>query len=162
MPLTFYSINLFRPILKQWKSLRHIMTFIRSIAILCSALLIAQRPYALAQQSPPAATNTQAGGVLTPQKLDSLVAPIALYPDPILGQVLVASTYPLEIVEAGRWVAQNPNLKGQALADAAKQQSWDASVQALVLMPDVLNRLNQNVKWTSDLGNAFLAQQDGI
>jgi hypothetical protein len=85
-----------------------------------------------------------------------------LYPDPILSQVLVASTYPLEIVEAGRWLAQNQNLKGQQLANAAKQKNWDASVQALVLLPDVLKRLNQDLTWTSGLGNAFLAQQDGV
>jgi hypothetical protein len=99
---------------------------------------------------------------MSQQQLESLVAPIALYPDPIVSQVLVASTYPLEIVEAGRWLSQHSNLKGQALADAVKQQSWDASVQALVSLPDVLKRLDQNVQWTSDLGNAFLAQQDGV
>jgi len=139
------------------------MTITRALAIFCAAVLIAQRPYAFAQQAQPAPPPTgQSQAALSPQQLESLVAPIALYPDPILSQVLVASTYPLEIVEAGRWVSQHSNLKGQALADAAKQQSWDASVQALVLMPDVLNRLNQNVKWTSDLGNAFLPQQNGI
>jgi len=94
--------------------------------------------------------------------LDSLVAPIALYPDPLLSQVLVASTYPLEIVEAGRWVSQHPELKGKQLPDAAAKQPWDASVQALVMFPDVLNHLNQNVSWTADLGNAFLAQQQDV
>jgi hypothetical protein len=94
--------------------------------------------------------------------LDSLVAPIALYPDPILSQVLVASTYPIEIVEAGRWLEQNSSLKGKALTDAVAKQPWDASVQGLVILPDVLNRLNQNVGWTSDLGNAFLAQQQDV
>ena len=83
----------------------------------------------------------QSQKALTPGQLDSLVAPIALYPDPILSQVLVASTYPLEIVEAGRWLSQNSNLKGKALADAAAKQPWDASVQALVVLPDVLKRL---------------------
>jgi hypothetical protein len=138
------------------------MTITRAIAILCSALLIAQRPYAFAQQAPPAAPPAQTNNLLTPQQLESLVAPIALYPDPILSQVLVASTYPLEIVEAGRWLAQNSSLKGQALADAAKKQTWDPSIQAMVLLPDVLKRLDQNVSWTSDLGNAFLAQQDDV
>src|SRR5262249_26325812 len=114
-----------------------------------------------AQEGPSAAAG-QTANVLSPQQLDSLVAPVALYPDPILSQVLVASTYPLEIVEAGRWLAQNQNLKGQQLANAAKQQNWDASVQALVLLPDVLNRLNQDLTWTASLGNAFLAQQDGV
>src|SRR5215471_9058688 len=138
------------------------MTLIRALAIFCSALLIAQKPYVLAQQPQPATATPSGSNLHTPQQLDSLVAPIALYPDPILGQLLVASTYPLEIVEAKRWVAQNSNLKGQALADAAKKKSWDASVQAMVLLPDVLTRMDQNINWTSELGNAFLAQQDDV
>src|SRR5215471_11919708 len=137
------------------------MTFLRALAIFCSALLIAQRPYTFAQSTQPTAP-AQTENALSPQQLDSLVAPIALYPDPILSQVLVASTYPLEIVEATRWLGQNSNLTGQALADAAKKQSWDASVQALAAMPDVLKRLNQDISWTSELGNAFLGQQDAV
>src|SRR6516162_5990624 len=135
----------------------------RAVAVFCAALLAAQNPYTFAQQPQPAAgAPDQSQKTLSQGQLESLVAPIALYPDPILSQVLVASTYPLEIVEAGRWLKQHSNLKGQALTDAVKQQSWDASVQALVLMPDVLNRMDQNVSWTSDLGNAFLAQQDAV
>jgi hypothetical protein len=94
--------------------------------------------------------------------LDDLVAPIALYPDTLLSQILVASTYPLEVVEAQQWLQQNPTLKGQALVDAAQKQNWDPSVQALVVFPDVLARLNQDVRWTTDLGNAFLAQQADV
>jgi hypothetical protein len=90
--------------------------------------------------------------------MENLVAPIALYPDPLLGQVLAASTYPVELVEAQQWLQANSNLHGQQLTDAARQQNWDASVQALVAMPDVLARLNQDIQWTTDLGNAFLAQ----
>jgi Protein of unknown function (DUF3300) len=137
---------------------------LRELAILCSALLIAQYPYPIFAQPAPSGGGAQGqtGTTFTPQQLDSLVAPIALYPDPILSQVLVASTYPLEVVEAGRWVKQNPQLKGQALADAAKQQKWDASVQALVSLPDALTRLDQNVSWTADLGNAFLSQESGV
>jgi hypothetical protein len=138
------------------------MTITRATAILCSALLIAQGPYAFAQQAPPAASPTQTNNVLSAQQLDSLVAPIALYPDQILSEMLVASTYPLEVVEAGRWLKQNSNLKGQALADAAKKQNWDPSIQAMVMMPDVLTKLDQDVSWTSDLGNAFLAQQNDV
>jgi hypothetical protein len=138
------------------------MTITRAIAIFCSALLIAQRPYAFAQQAQPATTPAQTNAALTSQQLDSLVAPIALYPDPILSQVLVASTYPLEIVEAGRWLKANSKLQGQALADAVKKQPWDPSIQAMVLMPDVLKRMDENVTWTSDLGNAFLAQQQDV
>jgi len=95
-------------------------------------------------------------------QLDNLVAPIALYPDPLLGQILVASTYPLEVVEASQWLQRNRNLQGQALLDAAKQQPWDPSVQALVAVPDALAKLNQDIRWTTDLGNAFLAQQADV
>jgi hypothetical protein len=99
---------------------------------------------------------------LTAQQLDNLVAPLALYPDPVLSQVLAASTYPLEVVEANQWLTQNRALTGTALMDAAKQQNWDPSVQALVAFPDVLARLNQDVRWTTDLGNAFLGQQADV
>jgi uncharacterized protein DUF3300 len=131
------------------------------IALVCAVamcgLVVAQDPPAPAapEQPPPAQ-------MLPPDQLDTLVAPIALYPDPLLSQVLVASTYPLEVVEANQWLQQNKALKGQALLDAARQQSWDASVQALVALPDVLTRLNQDVRWTTDLGNAFLAQQADV
>jgi len=94
--------------------------------------------------------------------LEDLVAPIALYPDTLLSQVLVASTYPLEVVEAQQWLQQNRNLTGQSLVNAAQRQNWDPSVQALVVFPDVLGRLNQDIRWTTDLGNAFLAQQADV
>ncbi len=96
---------------------------------------------------------------LTPQQLDNLVAPLALYPDPLLSQVLVAATYPLEVVQANQWLQQNRNVTGAAVVDAARRQNWDPSVQALVIFPDVLARLNQDVRWTTDLGNAILGQQ---
>jgi hypothetical protein len=99
---------------------------------------------------------------LNPQQLENLVAPIALYPDTLLGQILVATTYPIEVVEAQQWLQQNRTLKGQQLMDAAKQQNWDPSIQALVAFPDVLTRLNQDIRWTTDLGNAFLAQQQDV
>jgi Protein of unknown function (DUF3300) len=99
---------------------------------------------------------------LSPDQLANLVAPIALYPDNLLSQILVASTYPLEVVEAGQWLRQNGNLQGQQRMDAARQQNWDPSVQALVVFPDVLNRLNSDIRWTTDLGNAFLAQQADV
>jgi len=100
--------------------------------------------------------------VWSPAQLDNLVAPIALYPDPLLGQLLVACTYPLEVVEANQWLQRNKNLSGQALVDAARQQSWDPSVQALVAVPDALAMLNQDIRWTAELGNAFLAQQADV
>jgi hypothetical protein len=143
------------------------MTIQRFLAILCVELLVlqpvlpAQQQAPLNQQAPTGAPQGQPP-TLTPDQLDSLVAPIALYPDPILSQLLVASTYPLEIVEAARWLSQNSGLQGKALVDAAAKKSWDASVQALVILPDVLKRLNQDISWTSDLGNVFLAQQQGV
>jgi len=89
-----------------------------------------------AQTPVPSATPEQtAAQVRSPQQLDDLVAPIALYPDPLLGQVLAASTYPLEIVEAQQWLKRNSGLAGAGLIDAAKQQNWDASIQALVAFP---------------------------
>src|SRR5246127_3839053 len=97
--------------------------------------------------------------LLAPNQLDNLAAPIALYPDQLLSQVLAASTYPLEIVEAQQWLGQNQNLHGAQLIDAARQQNWDPSIQALVAFPEVLTMLSRNVRWTTDLGNAFLAQQ---
>ena len=100
--------------------------------------------------------------VWSPEQLDNLVAPIALYPDPLLGQMLVASTYPLEVVEANQWLQRNRNLSGQALVNAAKQQPWDPSIQALVAVPDALAKLNQDIRWTTDLGNAFLGQQADV
>jgi hypothetical protein len=130
------------------------------LAILCALLLLQPQGYAWQQ----AAGNNQQQQqqTLAPDQLDSLVAPIALYPDPILSQVLVASTYPLEIVEADRWLKQNSGLKAQDLTKAAAKQPWDASVQALVALPDVLKQLDTNIDWTTDLGNAFLAQQADV
>jgi hypothetical protein len=100
--------------------------------------------------------------MLPAEQLNDLVAPIALYPDALLSQVLVASTYPLEVVEAQQWLQRNGSLKGQQLTEAARQQNWDASVQALVTFPDVLAKMNQDVQWTTALGNAFLAQQSDV
>ncbi len=99
---------------------------------------------------------------LPPDQLADLVAPIALYPDSLLSQVLVASTYPLEVVEAQQWLKRNGELQGRLLTDAALEQDWDASVEGLVAFPEVLAVLNQDVRWTTALGNAFLAQQSDV
>jgi hypothetical protein len=115
--------------------------------------MVAQQP------APPQQAPAQ---LLSPDQLDTLVAPIALYPDALLSQALAASTYPLEIVEAGQWLQRNGNLRGQQLTEAARQQNWDASVQALVALPDVLTMLNEDIQWTTALGNAFLAQQSDV
>ena len=90
------------------------------------------------------------------------MAPIALYPDELLSQALVASTYPLEIVQLQQWMEANKNLQGKALSDAAMKQPWDPSVQAMALLPDMVKQLAGNIKWTTDLGNAFLAQQSDV
>jgi uncharacterized protein DUF3300 len=96
------------------------------------------------------------------EKLDSLVAPIALYPDPLLAQTLAASTYPLELIQLQQWMANNKNLTGQALADAVEKQPWDPSIQTMATFPDVLKLLGDNIAWAMDLGNAFLAQQHDV
>jgi Protein of unknown function (DUF3300) len=95
-------------------------------------------------------------------QLDSLVAPIALYPDPLLAQVLAASTYPLEIIQLQQWQKKNSELKDQALADAVAKEPWDPSVQALAALPDLVKRLADDIQWTTDLGNAFLSQEGDV
>src|SRR4051794_5678005 len=107
-------------------------------------------------------TTTQETPKLASGELDSLVAPIALYPDPLLAQTLAASTYPLEVIQLQQWLDRNKNLKDKALADAVAKQSWDPSVQALAISSDVVQRLAGNIQWTTDLGNAFLAQQSDV
>jgi hypothetical protein len=102
------------------------------------------------------------GQLLSPDQLDNLVAPVALYPDQLLSQVLAASTYPLEIVEAQQWLQQNGNLQGPQLIEGAKRQNWDPSVQALVAFPDAVAMLTRDIQWTTALGNAFLAQQSDV
>jgi len=134
----------------------------RILAVLC-VLAIAQGDASLlAQATAPAGQAAGQAATIPPEQLDSLVAPIALYPDPLLSQTLVASTYPLEIMQLQQWLAQNKNLKDKALADAVQKQDWDPSIQALATFPDVVKQLAENVKWTTDLGNAFLAQQSDV
>src|SRR5262249_29826302 len=105
------------------------------------------------------AVSAQQQELVPIEKLESLVAPIALYPDPLLAQTLAASTYPLEVIQLQQWIANNIYLKDQALADAVQMQPWDPSVQAMVAFPDVVKFLSDNVAWMTDLGNAFLEQQ---
>ena len=110
---------------------------------------------ATAQQ--PASAPTQP--LLKPAELDQLVAPIALYPDPLLSEVLIASTYPLEVVQAERWAKSNNSLKGEALTAALAKQGWDDSVKALAQVPNVLTMMADQLDWTQKLGDAVLAQQ---
>jgi hypothetical protein len=114
------------------------------------------------QRQIPSSSQSDQSTVIPAERLDSLVAPIALYPDPLLAQVLAASTYPLEIVALENWLAKNPGLQGEALAGAVAQQPWDPSVQAMAAFPDVVKNMTENIQWTTDLGNAFLAQESGV
>jgi hypothetical protein len=106
--------------------------------------------------------GTAAAQPFSQGELESMLAPIALYPDALLSQIMMASTYPLEIVEAARWRKANASLKDKALEDALQKQSWDESVKSLTAFPDVLDRMNQDLAWTQKLGDAFLAQQDQV
>src|SRR5690242_1427794 len=137
--------------------------WVRLTAVVCSALLV-RGDLALAQQaqSPPPKPAAPAGASIPAEQLDSLVAPIALYPDPMLAQVLAASTYPLELVQLNQWLSKHKDLKDKALADAVQKEGWDPSVQALAALPDVVKQLAENIQWTSELGNAFLAQQSDL
>jgi len=112
----------------------------------------------------PAAAAATLTAQLTQAQLEQLVAPIALYPDPLLAQILMASTYPLEVVEAARWVNVNGNrvLKGDVLTGALQVQNWDPSVKALVPFPRILQMMSDQLQWTEALGNAFLAQQADV
>lgn len=112
----------------------------------------------------PAQTQTQAPSDqnLSEGQIEQLVAPIALYPDPLLTQILMASTYPLEVVEAARWSQNNAGIKGQSLEDAMQAQSWDPSVKALTAVPQTLEMMSAKLDWTQQLGDAFLAQQQDV
>jgi hypothetical protein len=107
----------------------------------------------------PAAAQEGKSATFSNEQLEQIVAPIALYPDSLLTQVMMGSTYPLEIVEADRWVKQNKSLKGSALDSALKDKSWDPSVKSLCTVPDVLAKMSENLDWTQDLGDAFLGQK---
>jgi hypothetical protein len=97
-----------------------------------------------------------------PEEIEQLVAPIALYPDPLIAQILMASTYPLEVVSAARWAKSNPGLKGKQLEDALQQMPWDPSVKSLTAFPQVLTMMDEKVDMTQKLGDAFLAQQKEV
>jgi len=131
---------------------------------------IARRRYAtvfvsLLAAAGPSASRAQDDGnapTFKPEELEQIVAPVALYSDSLLAQVFMASTYPLEVVEAARFQKENPKLTGQALDDALKDKTWDASVKSLVAFPQVLTMMNDKLDWTQKLGDAFLAQQGDV
>src|SRR6516164_2461722 len=132
-------------------------------AVFCVTLLVPGEVLLLAQSQPQTTSATQQEAAkIPPDQLDSLVAPIALYPDPMLAQVLAASTYPLEIIQLQQFLTKNPGLKDKEVADAVAKQPWDPSVQALAGLPEVVKRLADDIQWTTDLGIAFLAQQSDV
>ena len=124
------------------------------LLLLVSAIATAQTPSAPA----PAASDQ----LLKPEQLEALVSPIALYPDSLLSNTLMASTYPLEIVQAERWIGRNKNLSGEVLKAAVDKQGWDDSVKALIATPPVLAMMSSELDWTQKLGDAVLAQQADV
>src|SRR3954468_11671658 len=131
--------------------------------VLSSYLLSTTMPAGFADQGAEPASQTPVQAVQqTPEQLQQLVAPIALYPDALVAQVLAASTYPDQIVEADRWLQQHPDLKGEQLGQAVDKQPWDPSVKALTEFPSVLANMDKNLSWTSSLGDAYVNQQQDV
>lgn len=137
------------------KRLRTLSAMILAVVIMPSDTLFSG-PFPVQSQSSSPAPK------IPSDQLDSLVAPIALYPDPLLAQTLAAATYPLELIQLQQWLLKNPGLKDQALADAVAKQPWDPSIQALAGLPNVVKFLADDIQWTTDLGNAFLSQQSDV
>jgi Protein of unknown function (DUF3300) len=134
----------------------------RTLALLlsCNLLVFTNGCASIAaQESTPSVTQP---AQMTPEYLQQLVAPIALYPDELVAQILAASTYPTEIVEADRWLQQHSNLKGAQLAAEVNKQSWDPSVKALTQFPSVLANMDKNLSWTSALGDAYFNDQQDV
>jgi len=132
-------------------------TLTRCLAVFsCAVILLPANPMVFARYGPQPIDDKTV--TISPEQLDSLVAPIALYPDNLLSQTLVASTYPLEIVQLQQWLERNPAfLKDQKkLAEAVKKQPWDASIQPMAPLADTVKWLVDDIQWTTDLGNAFL------
>jgi uncharacterized membrane protein YgcG len=134
-----------------------------ALALLCAAYpqrLVAQdaQDQQSQTQAPPDAPYMQQ----SPEQLEQLVAPIALYPDSLVAQILAASTFPEQVVEADRWVQSHPDLKGDALAQAVDQEPWDPSVKALTAFPSVLGNMDKNVSWTSSLGDTYFNQEQAV
>jgi Protein of unknown function (DUF3300) len=137
------------------------MTRCVSLLVVLTIMAAASLPAAAQQPAPtptPAPSETDQT-LLKPEQLEALVAPIALYPDALLANLLAAATYPLEVVEADRWIKENKNLKGDALKTAVDKKGWDDSIKALTATSSVLDMMNDKLDWTKDLGDAMLAQQ---
>ena len=138
------------------------MALHRLVALVLAFLILTPLTALAQNQPPPAPAAASSDQLLKPEQLDALVAPIALYPDNLLALVLMASTYPLEVVQADRWAKDNKALKGDQLKAAADKQSWDDSVKSLVPTPDVLAMMSTKLDWTQKLGDAVLAQQPDV
>src|SRR6267378_146986 len=136
------------------------------VSLLPLALLFVAWPRNLSaredEQDPAQASQSQQYIQQAPEQLQRLVAPIALYPDSLVAQVLAASTFPEQVLEADQWVQAHPDLKGDALAKAVDQQPWDPSVKALTAFPSVLGNIDKNLAWTSSLGDAYYNQEQGV
>src|SRR5712671_4073980 len=133
------------------------------VLLLVVSLLVASAPAGFALQTDqPTATAPVQAAQQTPEQLQQLVAPIALYPDALVAQILAASTYPDQVVEAERWMQQHPDLKDKQLGDEVNKQPWDPSVKALVEFPSVLANMDKNLSWTSSLGDAYVNQQQEV
>jgi hypothetical protein len=133
--------------------------------LLALVLLFATYPQILVAQEQPGPLQAPSGPPYqeqTPEQLQELVAPIALYPDSLVAQILAASTFPEQVVDADRWVQSHPDLKGDALGQAVDQLPWDPSVKALVAFPSVLGNMDKNLSWTSSLGDAYYNQEQGV
>src|SRR6266700_3345215 len=131
--------------------------FVKPALVQLLALLLCVS-VAFAQTVPPAPRNAAA----TQQELDQMLAPIALYPDSLLSQIFMASSYPLEVVEAARWSRANPGLKGQEAVAAVEPKDWDPSVKSLAAFPQVLAMMDQQLEWTARLGDVFVAQEPQV
>src|SRR5512144_3326093 len=131
---------------------------------LAFTLFVAFAPVASAQTQPaPAPASAPAQDqLLQPGEIDALLSPIALYPDALVAQVLMAATYPLEVIQASRWLKENKGLKDDALRAALDKQGWDESVKSLVATPSVLDMMADKLDWTQKLGDAMLAQQSDV
>jgi len=145
--------------------LKQVFVFVMSVALLFAMLpqpgagaQDAGAPPAQQQQAPPGPPYA----TQSPDQLDQLVAPIALYPDSLVSQILAAATFPEQVVEADRWVQTHSDLKGDALAQAVDQMPWDPSVKALTAFPSVLGNMDKNLSWTSSLGDAYYNQQEDV
>lgn len=139
------------------------MKFVRAsawLACVAACTVLALAPATAAQAQAQSTWRTQAP--FSQQELDQMLAPIALYPDALLAQVLMAATYPLEVVQAARFLQRNPGLSGDTLARAIAPMGWDPSVAALTQFPSVLAMMNEELEWTERLGEAFLAQREQV